>query len=278
MIFLLFYTFTAVAFSQLFHFSQRRGGRVMPVAAVNYLFAAGVSVSRWAWTYPGTTAGLALGTGVVNGAMYFIHLLVLLASFRIAGVGISMAVVGSSTVVPVLVSWLLWQETLSAWQWVAMAMVPVSVTLLRPPGQATRSLSLRADIILLANFVCAGTIQTLHKAVEVHVAAPLLPGYNATLFAMAAATSLGYALWYRLKPSTKDVAVGLTIGIVNALTLVFILLALARLPAAVFFPVGGITVILMNLLVSRILWRERVTRRQAAGVAAAMLLIVLVRL
>lgn len=278
MIFLLFYTITAVAFSQLFHFSQRRGGRVMAVAAVNYLVAAGFSVSRWAWTSPGTTAGLAVGIGVVNGVMYFIHLLVLLASFRIAGVGISMAVVGSSTVVPVLASWLLWQEMLSAWQWVAMAMVPVSVTLLRPPGRAAGSLSMKADLILLANFVCGGTIQTLHKAVEVHVADPMRPGYNAALFAMAAATSLGYALWHRLKPSAHDVAVGLTIGVVNALTLVFILLALATLPAAVFFPVGGVTVILTNLLVSRMLWRERITRRQAAGVAAAMVLIVLVRL
>ena len=56
------------------------------------------------------------------------------------------------------------------------------------------------------------------------------------------------------------------------------LLALGVLGAVVFFTTAGSLAIVLTLLTSWVLWRERITPRQSVGIATAIVIVVLANL
>lgn len=290
-----------LCFSQFLRLGQKRSCRTVSVAGVNYvltaILSAGMLLACGAWNAAGP--GLAAGLGAVNGVLFLVHLLVMVAGFRLAGVGITWAFVSSGVVVPVLVSSFAWGEEMSRPQWIALALVPAAVVLLRPrrrkqegEGGAKR-LGLRGDGILLLCFLMAGVIATTHKAQDVYTkmllagpdgeldaAAKLLARntrlfYQAVLFGSSCLCSIGYMSLKRIRPTLKEFQVGGAVGAVNTFGLFFALLALSAIPATVFFPTAACLIIILNTALGRVLWNEKITRRQVVGVGLALAVVVL---
>ncbi len=299
------YLFVHVAcvlcFSQLLRLGQKRSCRTVSVAGVNYVLtavlSAGLLLAFGAWRVAGP--GLAAGLGAVNGVLFLLHLLVMVAGFRLAGVGITWAFVSSGVVLPVLVTHFAWGEHMSRPQWIALGLVPVAVVLLRPRGKkeagqdGAKRLGLRGDGILLLCFVMAGAMGTIHKAQEFYTKLLLAgPGgeldeagellarntrlfYQAVLFGVSCLCSIGYMALKRIKPTVREFKIGGGVGAVNTFGLFFALLALSALPATVFFPTAACLIIILNTALGRALWREKITRRQVAGVGLALAVVVL---
>ena len=272
------YVASVIVLTQLLRYVQRSGRDVFPAVAINYLVAAAFSAvalaimwSRIEWPRHWPAAGL----GAVCGVLYFLHLLIVLASYRLAGVGVTWAFAALGIVIPVFLSWFAWGEKMSNFQWAAMAMLPVAVVLLRPTSGPHRKLTLKGDLILVLVFVMAGAIGTLHKAMEHHVGKDAIPVYQFVLFAVAAATSAGYVHFKRRRYDRPTVALGSAMGLSNALATLFILLGLAAMPATVFYPISSSLVIALSVIVSYLLWRERVTARQVLGLLLAVGVVVL---
>ncbi len=289
---LVLYVFCALHFSQLLRLGQKRSCRTMAVVGVNYLLAAAISVSAMLLLGGLGAEGRArlFLYGSSNGVLFVLHALVIMAAFRIVGTGITWAFVGSGVVIPVIVARCIWKEDVNCLQWVALALVPVAVVLMRPPkkeGEAGKRAGLKGDAILLLCLVMAGTIGTLHKAQEVYVGAlpvardtgafvsPERLFYQSTLFLATAVMSTCYMLGARLRPTGRETAIGLGVGLANTGGLFFALLAINAVAATVFFPSSGCLVIVANTVAGRVLWRERLVPRQWAGLAVALAIVVL---
>ena len=275
------YVASVIVMTQLLRYVQRSGREVFAGVAINYLTAAVLSAVALAimWgqiKWPAHWPAAALGA--VCGVLYFLHLLIVLAGYRLAGVGVTWAFAALGIVIPVFISWFAWGEAMPAARWAAVATLPVAVVLLRPTNGPHRKLTLKGDLILVLAFVMAGAIGTLHKAMEVHVGGAAIPAYQFVLFVAAAATSAGYVHFKRSRYDRPTVALGSAMGVRNALATLFILLGLAAVPATAFYPISSSLVIALSVIVSYLLWRERVTARQVLGLLLAIGVVVLASL
>ena len=281
-----------LVFTQTLRYSQHREARDYVVGAVNYVLAAVVSLgalAALAWLRGMPPLYPAGALGAACGASYFGQFLLILLAYRLAGVGITTAVSSMGLVVPILLSWRFWGEPMTAWRWAALGLLPVAMLLVRPMRRQARHLNWKADVILLVAFLNFGLISTLHKAVGIYAPAeagsetflffhPQQLTYEAGLFLVAGVCSAAYALARRGGCGRVELALGSIVGISNVLGTMFSVVALSILAAAVFFPTLTCALVVLSVVVSRLLWGERVTRRQIVGLALAICIVVMVNL
>ena len=279
----LLYVLFLIVFTQLLRYALIRGSGVFVVSAVNYvaaaLLAAGLLAGLWGQV-PASGRWLGAALGTTTGVLYFLNLLVMLVAYRLVGVGITSALAGMGIVIPVLVSWYAWDEPMTVARWVAVALLPPAVVLMRPHTKARRPLSLKGDVVLLLAFVLPGTVGTIHKSVSVYIpqaAHPLYQSvlYQSALFAAAAVVSVGYVWARRLEYDRNSVTLGSILGVSNVLATLFVLLALGSMRAVILYPTSSSLMIGCSVVVSWILWGERVTARQVAGLCLAVGVVIL---
>jgi drug/metabolite transporter (DMT)-like permease len=278
MTYLALFILGSVAFNQCLRFGQKRGADILAVVVVNYAIAALASLVvflQGGAVIPRLAEWPVLATACINGAFYFIHILFVLAAFRALGVGIANAVIRSGIIVPAVVAWLAWGEPMTLYRWIALALVPVSMILMRRSESTHSRATLKADLVLLTCFLMAGVILSIHKFAEVRFTPDQRELYKTALFIVAAIVSSGYALARRVKFSVHDTITGVVLGAVNALNLLLILKCLGLFPAVVFFPTVASIEICLNVLVSGLLWQERILRRQLWGLILAIGIVLL---
>jgi len=98
------------------------------------------------------------------------------------------------------------------------------------------------------------------------------------LWVGAAAGSACYVALRRLRYRKPEILLGSVLGFFNVFTLFFTLLALSVVPAVVFFPTSLCSLIILNLFISWMLWKEKLIMRQLFGIALAMAVVILVNL
>jgi drug/metabolite transporter (DMT)-like permease len=277
--YLALFIISMLAFTQMVRYAQRRGAGVLAVSAANYVVAAVLSALILVVAWPqasGAQYGIAGGLGAAAGVLFFVNLLLLLAGYELVGVGITIAFMQMGVVLPVLASWGLWGEVMTPWNWGAVALLPVAVLLMRPvSGGEHRRVTLRGDLILLAAFVAPGLVGCLHKALHQYAPDAGPRAYQAALFFAAAVCSVAYARWRRIGYTRKIVSFGAVLGAVNVAATQFALIGIGILGAVVFFPISSSLVIASQVVLSWILWRERITRRQLAGLLVAICIVIL---
>ncbi len=271
--------FFAISFNQWLRYGQRRGANVHAVGSVNYVIA---TVACWTWLalsdLPEDGGILAaLGFGGLAGGVFFLAFITLMTAYRAAGVGIAVAFMGSSVIVPSVASWLIWGEEMTAMRWVAVALLPAAVVLMRPPATEDRAATWKGNAALLAIFCLSGLAQTMHKAASEEFP-ELKPAYLTGIFAVAAVCTTIHALKLGRPWARRDAGIGVVVGLSNSAAMGCQMLALAALPAVVYFPTAGPALICLNLIMARLLWDERIVRRQAVGVAVAVAVVLLTNL
>ena len=237
-----------LAFTQAMRYSQRRSGKDYLVGAINYVFAGAVAAAMLAALWLLRARPELLPTfpiGALAGVGYVVQLFLLLAAFRIAGVGISMAMASMGILVAILVSFVAWGEPMTPTGWIATGLLPVAILLVRPGRGSVGHLSLKADLLLAAIFLNGGIIATCHTAVSIYATSggdglfglePYRLVYTAGLFSAGAVTSLAYAVRRGGRWDRKDLALGTFMGVVNLLITLTVVAGVAALSAAVFFP------------------------------------------
>lgn len=285
MLYLVLATLVMVSFSQVLRLGQRFGASVLFVGAVNYVVAAVLSVGcllvAWKLGHSVTPPARLATYGAINGLLYFTHLLVLLAAYRHAGVGITAACTASGTVIPMVAAAVLWNEPMTPWRWASLGLLPAAMFLLRPGDKNDHPrLTLIGDLALLGTFFTNGVISTIIKAAEVDTQSQLglTFGYQAVLFAFAAAASSLYAYARRSPRGRPDAVTGAALGTLNVLGTLGVLLSLSVVPAVVFFPTSGCLFVIGNAIAARFLWAERLRKRQTLGIALACVIVVLVNI
>ena len=277
------YVLCVILFNQVLRWAQKRGADAVAAGAVNYLVATAVSGVRfWVARDLGEASVPlgAVGLGLLNGLAFYAAFLALLSSYKSAGVGITVAFVGSAAIVPSVASWIIWGEEMTSLRWVALAILPAAMALMRPARpepegagavQPSRGSRLAPFLVLATS----GAITTMHKGATLHFGGSGIPVYQLALFASAALCTSCHALARGGNWAVVELAFGAAIGTANGLALVFQLASLAVLQAVIFFPTAGSLLIALNLAVSWIVWRERLRPRQFAGVVLAAAVVIL---
>lgn len=283
MIFLALRIVCTISFSHLLRLVQMRTRRPRAAAAVNYLVAAAASAVWMAAS--GCDLRVESGAlGLLAGCTYILCIVLMFRAMEESGVSVTGAVVQLALVLPIGVSIWRFDERPSTWQWAGIAVTAIALPLLGlasavRDSQARRGFS--ASTLLL--FFATGVSQVIQKEFAATRPRAELPVYSAALFATAAALSFPWLVRGGARStgatasshSSSELSLGALLGTVNVLALLFLILALAALPAVVVFPISAAVGIVGNALASWVFWKERPSRRGWLGIALAAVAVVL---
>ena len=264
-------------FGQAFKWSQRRGHYAPVVITTNYLLLSALLalyyLSQGQLTIGGRTALLGLVTGTVfitaMGTMTYaltqVRASAVLTGFRL------------SLIVPTATSALLWGEPFTAAQALgALLALGALVLMTRDAGDLLHLGNLRDLGLVLLVFGLQGTSLTCLRWVEYAALSDDQPKFLMVTGLVAGTWGTLLLLLKRRRPQRGEIATGAGIGVYNMAALIVILTALSQVPGTIFFPLMGCTVVVLDNLAARFLWREPWAPTTLAGVALALTAILVV--
>jgi len=219
------FVLTSTLFIQALRFGQRNGANIFSAVAVNYIIAAVVSIVYWQLNRTVASDGIpwsAMVTGIIAGVVIFSHVPFILGSYRLAGVGITSTVVRAGVIIPVLIAWYAWNEPMTTLRWIALAMVPLAMFLLRKPDRTSRHLTLKSDVLLIGSLLVGAALFTLHKFAQFHFDKAGQEIYKVCLFSTASVISVVYVLLKRITFTARDIRIGAVIGLANTGSMIFV--------------------------------------------------------
>ncbi len=284
MTYLLLAIASSLGIGVVFKMASVRGIERLPLLAVNYLVAAliglGLVFSSDRPVAPTLNAEFLVFSLSVGGLLIGSFFLFALATHK-AGMSITIAVMRTGVSIPFLVSWLAWGEVPSGGQWIGFGLVVLALVFLTRPQEVVPGQ--RPDragaLLLLAVFVGGGLGDLSFKAFDVWFA-PEVDGHVFLVFAFGLAFLVSAVMLARRPPDDRlprsDAwAMGLVLGGVNYASILFVLGAVARIPAIVVFPTISVSVVVGSALLGVVIWRERLSSTTMAGIALAAVAVVL---
>ena len=264
-------------FAQTFKFAVIHKRNIDIVGVVNYALGAVVFLgmgilSGWGEGLPFVLVLTAAGVGGV----YVTALYVYEYAVSHVGIGISMAMMRVSMIIPVTVSLLLGDKATIP-QLAGILVISASMPLLcsRRSDSAGR-VTAGSVLALLACFLLAGTSSSVFKWVTALSGKPEAVWFLAALFGSATIWNVVILLIRGSRPQWHDVRIGLPLGAFNALSNVALLLALYSMAGTVLFPIFTATVVIINAILGVWLWKERHGHAVWVGMCLAFVGLILV--
>lgn len=265
----------------------------MAAAGINYLVAA-VACSGWAVAAGQPLHPLTLLLGTLSGFAYVAAMVLLLPSMRRSGVALTGSLMQLALMLPVAVAIWRFGELPNTAQWVGIALTVIALPILSTAKavDVDEPIEKGAFWLPLGLFLSAGGSQVFMKEFSAARPSEELALFSAALF--VSATLFTYAWMWLAKdegrPDAKSFALaegereigewplGIALGTMNVLQLVFLLLALRMLPAIIVFPISASCGIVVNVLVSRWLWKEQPPLAGWVAIGMAVVAVVLLNL
>ncbi len=281
----------------IFKHAALRGLDRLSLLTANYLAAFLISLA--VLDVGGYDPGLELTLfGVFTGGLFIAGFFVLALATAVAGMSLAIAVMRISVVIPFVASWIVWDETPSEFQ-LAGLVVAVGAFLLisrRPrivdapaPASALEAVPFRPSAAqdvktsplqhfttLTLLFLIGGTIDTTMKAFdEVFAADHSTAAFMSMAFGVAFLLGLAIVVGRRRRSDLRTIAWGFVLGAVNVGSVEFILRAIRQLSGPFVFPANNILLVIGSALLGVVLWKERLSGPNWAGLALAALALLL---
>ena len=251
------------------------------VIAFNYLTGAVISLALVLSGGGFTASPFTLALGVVTGALYTGGMFLSMTTMGRSGASIAASVSQLSVTVPVTVSVLVYGESLRGLKLLGVAVAVAALPFLAYKRKGDRNGPVDSSLVpLMATMlVVQGFAQLSSKAL---VAGGLEAERNMFFIAVfTSATLLATPLAVRVRDQVvfpRDAGFGVGLGAFNMLTNMSILLALRSVPASLFFPLNGSGGLMLTTFAATLLFRERISRVNALGVALTLAAVVLINL
>ncbi len=266
-----------VAFFHVIRSAQAKGRTVMVVAVVNYVVASPICFFLSYGQGNLHLSGETLFWGSVQGVCFIGTYYLLCTSMSVSGLAISTAILRLSVVIPVLASVFAWGEVPTTFQVGGIVACLVSLPLIGLRRSSDPQPITRHFIFLMVLlFVGMGIANTSSKAfVEAHVP-DVQTTYIGVLFLVAAAGGLLCFLSPVWRANLTGVREGVTLGMVNVVSIVSYLVALEELAGVVVFPIQAAAGLILNTIFAVWVWNERFSNRTIVGMGIALLGLIIV--
>lgn len=218
--------------------------------------------------------------GVVNGILYLTTLVLMQRCIQENGAALTAAFARLGLVLPVTASMLFFQELPSLLQTVGLLLVVAAIWVLNSGDRRRRGR--RSGGLLLAMLVTGGMADGMSKVFE-QIGERRFDGLF-LFYTFLVALILTFFLVLHENRSRRnrmgkvEVISGILLGIPNYFSTFLLLAAVTRLPAYIVYPSFSVGTILVVSLVSVVVLRDPMTRRQAAGCGLILVALALLNL
>lgn len=242
--------------------------------AVNYLVCTLISGGYALGTWPvlGPQLHLTAGFGVVNGLLYLVSFVLLQVNVKRNGVVLSSTFMKLGLLVSLTVSVVFFREIPDTLQILGFVLAVAAILLINYKKQETAA-GFKSGLIWL--LLCGGMGDSMSKIFGESGVAALEPQFLFFTFLTALTFCTVLMVLEGQKPGKWELLFGVLIAIPNYFSSKFLLGALEAVPAVIVYPVYSVGSILVVTVTGLLVFRERLTRQQWAGVAAILVALVL---
>jgi len=270
----------SVLIAHLLKITEVKKLRTLPTLTANYFFAAviafGIGMSQGgAWNLFNHPYFL-LFSGFV-GAFFIGNFLMYSKSVHANGVGVTIAAMRVSLLVPVLISIYFYQESISWATASGIVLVIGAMVLLIPKKESIKIGGFDAGWLLVFIFLVAGFADASLKVYEeefslqIHELIFMSYVFGAAFFIGVIAMIFKKESFF----SAKEAGLGAIIGIPNLYSSIFLIYALAQIDGAIAYPLVNTLSVGAGAALGFWIWKDTVSPLQWIGIAVAVLAIVL---
>lgn len=276
MISLLFATVCSASIALVFKFSEGRGLNRYAVTSTNYLAAVLVSIVIALTEQVGFTQWQAgLGIGIPAGVCFFLAFLYYQISVRDSGAGLAGMFGKLGILMPMLMSLVLWQEYPSLVQGGGI-MLAISAILVVSANRNMKTSAFHGALLLL--FLFGGLAEFSNKLFQKYGSSTEKAYFLLIVFFVAFLVSLSMTIKEGKWPTRVDLMTGICVGIPNMFSSFFLIRALDDLPTAVVFPVYSAGSMALILILSRLIYGEKLQGKSYVAIAMTMIALVLINM
>jgi drug/metabolite transporter (DMT)-like permease len=213
---------------------------------------------------------------ILVGAFFIGNFVAYSKSVHTNGVGITIAAMRLSLLIPVIISVYWYAEYLSGLKVAGIVGVFGAMLLLIPKKNNIKVGSISASWLLILIFVLSGFADASLKIYEEEFSTNLNElTFMGLVFLGAFIIGLIVAL-FRKGPliTKKEALLGAAIGIPNLYSSIFLIYALGGISGSIAYPVVNILNVLGGTFLGLIIWNDRVSTKQWIGIATAVLAII----
>lgn len=262
----------------VFKFSEKYKVNPFPFLSINYVVAGAIGVIHHYSYFHNRLTAPQLITALIAGFVFIVVFNQMRLTTQVNGLAVASIASKMSMLIPILGSYFLFQEDISLLQGLGILIGLVAVYIISVSKKSVEILN-KAPIYL---FIGAGYIDLFLKISQDN----LLQGVYAPLFVSTiffSAAFFGFA--YSFKRNSVSTVVskvnlmwGVILGLVNYASLLFILKSIAHpdIKGVVFFPVNNIGIVAISTLLGYLIFKQKVDKRKAIGLALAICSILLI--
>ena len=254
-------------FGQLWKWSQRRGLSAPAVISTNYLVIATTLMLYFHWRGTLSFSEPVLLVGGATGLSFIISMLVMTHALATVQVGIVLTSFRLSILVPIAYGIFAWGESASAFQFLGIALALFSLVLMTWQPSTTQAPGADNALLLIATiFALQGISHCCLRWVHYADLDPLRMHVLCITALTAGLLGALFVVCRRRRPTSRELAMGLGIGLFNLVALGASLTALSHFQGTLFFPISGSAVVILDNLCARYIWREAFSRTGLFGV------------
>ncbi len=220
--------------------------------------------------------------GAVGGLFFVAALVCMQTSIRHSGATLTAAFARLGLVVCLGVSILAFSERPGGLQIVGICLALAAIVLLAPGGQRSGRRTAGGLGLLLLTLLCSGGADVMAKVFDRCCPAREGSLYFFFLFSAATVLCLGLLILERVRTGKgvdpREFASGILVGLPNFYSSYLLLRALQNLPATVAYPTYSAGTILLVMLLSALLFKERLQKRQIPGMVLLFAALILLNL
>lgn len=280
-IYILLSAFCSVLIAHFLKVSEKRELNTVHVLTVNYVVATVIAFSSGFFRgdvpvqfgESSTVITLAAVVGIIFIANFFIYS----KSVHYNGVGVSVAAMRISLLIPVLISIFWYFDDVRFKQWIGIFSAVLALFLLLPNKRKMLREPLSVAWLLVLLFLGTGMGDASLMIYEEDFS-NLLSKEQFMGFVFLSAFLVGLAVMvYRknLKVSRSEILLGIAIGVPNLYSAIFLIEALPHLSGAVVYSSVNILTVLGATLLGILFWGDKLTRVQWVGILFTLVVIIL---
>lgn len=254
---------------------------IMKVLTVNYFvatvtaFTTSESAAMPDFQQDGSFEALLLG--VVTGFIFIANFFIYSKSVNHNGVGISVAAMRISLIIPVILSTLWYLEYISSSQWIGVMLVFLTLFLLLPNKRKLLREPFSAGWLLVLLFLGTGVGDAALKVYESDFSGIWVKQqFMGVVFLTAFLIGMAVLMIRRdVRFTVKDFWMGAAVGIPNLYTSIFLIEALEIMNGAVVYSAVNVITVLGATVLGIIRWGDRLKPLQWAGILFTLISILL---
>jgi len=270
-IYIVLCSISSILIAHFFKVAESRKLRTVRVITINYLIAFPTAYLFYGGHFQikNFTEELLypILLAVIVGGIFIFNFFIYSKSVDLNGIGISIAAMRISLIVPVLLSTVWYLELLTLNQWTGLILVFIILYLLLPNKKSVFRGSFIAGWLLPILFVFTGIGDASLKIYEVEYSGLLSKGeFLSIVFFVAFLAGIAAIAYKNIwKFDKMEFFVGSCIGVPNMLAAIFLIEALERLNGAVVFSVVNVLTVIGGTVVGVLFWKDQFTPMQWAG-------------